>query len=141
MNQALKILPVVLFAIVGLISAAMAFKNLSAKRILPFNEKASGKLWNDLENPFKLVILSLMKLVGLGFLIMSFLTIIFPFINYFEPNPVYEYLVPAIALAYCAGLFAVNFSVYKKTKAETPWKGSLYAAVIILIGIVISVLS
>ncbi len=106
--------------------------------MLPFYEQSSGKLWDDIEEPVKLIILSLMKLVGLGFFIQSILMISFPIINYFLPNSVIKYLIPAIAFIYCSGLFAINFSFYKKTKADSPWKESVFAMIIIAAGIIIS---
>jgi uncharacterized membrane protein HdeD (DUF308 family) len=82
-----------------------------------------------------------MRLAGLGFLIIAILLLAFPVINYFIPNDFYKYSIPIVALIFCTGLFAINYSLYKKTKAETPWKGSLYAMVAIIAGIIISALT
>ena len=138
MKEILRILPVVLYMLVGFISVVMALKNFSSKKFLPFYEQASGKHWEDIDDPVKIIILSLMKLVGLGFLTQAILMTVFPLVNYFSPDPVNGILIPAVAFLFCTGLFAVNFSLFKKTKAETPWKGSLYAMVILLIGMIVS---
>jgi len=139
MNEILKIIPIVLYLSVGMVCLVMAFKCLFANKFLPFHEKAVGKRWDELENPLKLVILSFLRLAGLGFLIISILLIVCPIVNYFIPNMFYKYAVPAMALLFCTGLFINNYCLYKNTKADTPWKGSLYAMFVIMAGIIISI--
>lgn len=139
MKGLLKIIPIALYFIVGMISLVMAFRSLFSNNFLPFHEKAADKPWNEIENPLKLVILSLMRLAGLGFLITSILLIVCPIVNYFIPNVFYKYTIPGIAFIFCMGLFINNYLLYKNTKADTPWKGSLYAMFIILVGIIISI--
>jgi len=141
MNKLIKILPILLYLIVGLISMIMAFKNIFSNKFLPFHEKAAGRAWDDIDNPLKLVILSLLRLAGMGFLIVSILLLVFPIINYFNPNNFYKYSIPLIASIYCTGLFIFNYSLYRNTKAETPWKGSLYAMLAVIAGIIISIIS
>ena len=99
---------------------------------------AAKKSWDAIDNPFKLVTLSLLRLIGLGFLIVSILLLFFPIINYFNQNKFYKYSISIVALIYCTGLFVINYLLYRTAKAETPWKGSLYAMVAIITGIIIS---
>jgi phosphoglycerol transferase MdoB-like AlkP superfamily enzyme len=82
-----------------------------------------------------------MRLAGLGFLVISILLLVFPIINYCTPSDFYKYSIPIVALIFCTGLLVINYSLYKKTKADAPWKGSLYAMVAIIAGIIISILS
>jgi hypothetical protein len=138
MKEILKILPILLYAIVGIVSMVMSVKNLFSDKFLPFHEKAAGKRWDEIDNSLKVVILTLMRLIGLGFLIISILLLVFPVVNYFNPNRFYEYLIPGLALIYCTGLFVINYLLYRKTKANTPWQKSLYAMALIVIGIIIS---
>jgi ABC-type multidrug transport system fused ATPase/permease subunit len=139
MKEILGLMPMVLYLLIGAISLVMAFKNLFSTKFLPFHEKAAGKLWSEIDNPLKLVILSLLRLAGLGFLTVSILMIVCAIVNYFAPNVFCKYLVPVVALMYCIGLFVINYSLYKNTKADTPWKGSLYAMSVIIAGIIISI--
>jgi hypothetical protein len=141
MNEILKITPILLYMIVGVISMVMAVKNLFSNKLLPFHEKAAKKPWDEIDNPLKQVILTLLRLAGLGFLIIAILLLAFPVINYFIPNEFYKYSIPIMALIYCTGLFVINYLLFKKTKADTPWKGSLYAMLAIITGIIISILS
>jgi hypothetical protein len=138
MKVMLKTIPVVLYSLVGIISLVMAFKCLFSTKFLPFHEKAAGRPWNEIDDPLKPVILALLRLSGLGFLITAILLIICPIANFFGQSDFYKYLIPVIALIFCTGLFAVNYSLHKKTKADTPWKGSLYAMLAILAGVIIS---
>ena len=139
MNEILKILPIVLYFIVGLISLFMAFKSIFSNKYLPFHEQAAAKPWNEIDNRLKLVILSLLRLGGLGFLIIAILLLVFPVVTYFFPNKFIQLSIPVIALIYCTGLFVNNYWLYKNTKANTPWKGSLYAIGILMAGIIISI--
>jgi hypothetical protein len=140
MTQIFKIIPVVLYLFVGIVCLIMAFKTLFATKFLPFHEKASGKLWDEIESPMKLLILSYLRLIGLGFLIVALLLIVFPIVNYFNPNEFYIFAIPFLALIFCSGLCFVNYNLYKKTNANTPWKGSIYAMIVIIAGIIISIL-
>ena len=141
MKEILKIIPIVLFMFVGVISMVMAFKNMFSKKFLPFHEKAVNRPWDEIDNPLKTVILTLLRLIGMGFLTISILLLIFPIMNYFNPNKFYKYSIPVVALIFCTGLFAINYSLYKKTKADTPWKGSLYAMITLIAGIIITFLN
>ena len=141
MDRIIDIIPILLYMIIGVISMVMAFKNLFSTRYLPFHEKAANKKWDEIDTSLKLVILSLLRLSGLGFLIISILLLVFPIINYFVPNIFYKYSIPIIALIYCTGLFIINFLLYRRTKEDTPWKRSLYAAMILIVGIIISILN
>jgi hypothetical protein len=141
MDRIIDIIPILLYMIIGVISMVMAFKNLFSARFLPFHEKAANKKWDEIDTSLKLVILSLLRLSGLGFLIISILLLVFPVINYFVPNMFYKYSIPIIALIYCTGLFIINYLLFRRTKEDTPWKGSLYAAMILIVGIIISILN
>ena len=141
MKEILKITPILLYMIVGVISAFMAIKNLFSARYLPFHEKAANKPWDEIDNSLKLVILIFLRLIGMGFLIVSILLLVFPVVNYYNPNIFYKYSIPVLALIYCTGLFIFNWILHIKTKTDTPWKGSLYAMLALIVGIIISIFS
>jgi hypothetical protein len=117
----------------------MAAKSIFTDKYLPFHEKAAGRQWDEIDKPLKIVILSLLRLGGLGFLAISILLIAGSIINFCIQNDIYKYVIPVIALIYCTGLFINNYLLFKETKADTPWKGSLYAVFIIIAGIIISI--
>jgi preprotein translocase subunit Sss1 len=117
----------------------MAFKSIFASSYLPFHKKAANKPWDEIEESLKYVILSLIRLGGLGFLIISILLIVCTGINFFVQGDIYKYAISGIALIYCAGLSANNYLLYKNTKVNTPWKGPLYAICLIQAGIILSI--
>jgi hypothetical protein len=138
MNELLKIAPVVLYLFTGVISLIMALKSIFSKKFLPFHEMAYGRPWEDIEKNLQYVIITLLKISGLGFLTVALLLLSFPIFNYFIPNLYCKYAIPLIALLFCTGLFIFNIKLFKKTKAHTPWKNSLYVMIVIIIGIIIS---
>ena len=140
MIMTIKIIPVFLYMIVGCISLTMAYKNMFSNRLIPFQEHAAGKSLSEMDVGIQSVILALMKVSGLGFLVVSLLLLIFPLVNYFENSAFIKYAIPSISLLYCFGLFLFNYRLYDQTKVETPWKRSLYAAIIIGLGIILSIL-
>jgi hypothetical protein len=139
MREIIKIIPMVLYFLVGVISLAMAFKSLFSKKFLPFHEHAAGKTWDRIEAPFQRVIIALIRISGLGFLVTGLLMVVFPVVNYFVPDPFVKYAVPVVAFVFCGGLFWANYHLYKETYATTPWKGSFIAMAVIAAGIIISV--
>ena len=138
MKEIFSIISVALYFIVGVICLVMAYKSFFSKKYLPFHEEAAKEPWDSLSIPLQGVILTILRISGLGFLVVGLLLIIFPLVNYFRPDTFITYSIPVIALIYCTGLFLFNYYLHKKTGANTPWIGSIVAMVIILIGITAS---
>jgi hypothetical protein len=138
MKEVFSIISVVLYFLVGIICLVMAFKSIAAKKYLPFHEEASGKPWQSIEKPLQDVIITILRISGLGFLIVFLLLTVFPIVSYFRPNDFIKYSVPVLSLIYCFGLFLFNYLLFRKTKAKTPWMGSLIALFIILLSFTIS---
>ena len=131
---------IVLYGFVGAVSLKMAFKNLFSKKYLSFHEKAAGRSWEEIDKPLQVVILAVMKISGLGFLMIAILLLIFPVVNQFIHSEFLRYSIPIIAFLFCTGLFLVNYNLYKQTNTNTPWKRSLLAMIAIVAGIIISLL-
>jgi hypothetical protein len=140
MTVTAKIIPVCFYMIVGIVSLTMAYKNIFSNKFIAFQEQAAGKSWNDVEKGIQFVIIALMRVSGLGFLVVALLLMGFPLVNYFENNTFLQYAIPAISLLYCLGLFLFNYQLHVQTKVDTPWTRSLYAAVIIGAGLILSLL-
>jgi hypothetical protein len=141
MKDILNIIPVVLYGLVGVVSLVMAYKNLHSERFLPFVEKAAGKQWVEVEELEKIIILFLMRITGMGFVVVSVLLVVFPTVNYFYPNIFYKYAIPLLALIYCTGLFLFSYRLHKITGTDTPWKKSMFAIGVLLIGMIVSMIS
>jgi hypothetical protein len=114
----------------------MAAKSLHSRSFIPFHRQAAQRTLTSLEPPLQSVTLALMRVSGLGFLVVGLLLTIFPVVNYFRPHKFAQLAIPAVCLVYCAGLSVANYSLHKQTKAATPWKAALAAAVMIAAGMV-----
>jgi hypothetical protein len=138
MKTMLELIPIGLYIVVGLISLVMAYKSTCSNRFLPFHEKAAGKSWDDVEPGLRWIILALMRVSGLGFLVVALQLLIFPLVNLFRHDPWLQYGIPVISLVFCLGLFLINYQLAVHARSKTPWKGALYAGALIAIGILIS---
>ena len=138
MNDLVKESYILIYWFVGIISIIMGVKLLTAKKFLPFHEQASGTTWESIDARVRLVISALMKVAGLGFLVNSALMIMFPWVAVGPNGIFFKYAIPSVGFLYCLGLFVVTFDLYRKTRAQTPWKKSLVAMVLILIGMFLS---
>ena len=127
--------------LVGLICLLMAYKSMFSGKFLPFHEEAYGKSWETIDLKLQSVILTIMKISGLGFLVVGLLLTIFPIVNLFKMGSFSEFEIPAVAIVYSLGLFFFNYSLYKKTNASTPWKGSILIAIVMLFSLVILLVS
>ena len=133
-----KIISLFLFLIIGVVSMMMAHKSIFMNRFLPFHEQAAGKSWESIDPGVQTVLCALMKISGFGFLTIALLLIFYSIVSFFGQDSLFQYLLPGIALLFCLGLFFVNHQLAIQTKAKTPWKGSLTAAIMIGVGIILS---
>jgi hypothetical protein len=141
MEMILDLISITLYLAVGLISFKMAVNNLFAKEYLGFHKNATKKSWAEVDQSMQYVIIFLMRLTGLGFFMTAILLIVFPIVNLFAPSFVGTFLTPLVALVFCFGLFVSNYSLYKKSSANTPWHASLIASGLILTGVIVSIAS
>jgi hypothetical protein len=140
MKETFNIISTLIYIIVGIICLIMAYKSMFSKKYLPFHEEAASKTWDSIDKPLQNVILTILRISGLGFLTIFLFLSIFSTINYFKPNPFIKYSIPIISLIYCFGLFLFNFILFKQTKAKTPWIGSLIAMFFVLLSFFISII-
>jgi hypothetical protein len=138
LNETLIIISIVLNVIVGAVCLFMALKQILAKEYLPFHAEAAAKPWKELDSKLQEVILTMMRISGLGFLITALLLLVFPVFNYWERNLFIQYSAPILASIFCLGLFILNFKMYKKTHAKTPWQASIIALCVLLVSIALS---
>jgi hypothetical protein len=139
MASVLRFIPVGLYIIVALVSLLMAAKSLFSIRFLPFQEQAAGMSWESVESRLQCLVLSLMKVSGLGFLVVGTLLIFASVATLMSDDHILRYFAPSMSFVFCLGLSFINHQLSVKTSAKTPWKGSLYAAILLLVGIGISI--
>jgi hypothetical protein len=49
--------------------------------------------------------------------------------------------VPILSLVFCAGLFYFNYDLHRKTGADTPWKGTIAAILLIIVAFTLSLVA
>lgn len=139
MSLSFEIISVVLYCVIGLVSLSMAYKNFSASGFLPFHEKIAGQRFEDVGGVgLQSVITVLMRLTGLGFGVVGLQLILLPLLGIILHNPLLGIAGAVTGLLFCIGLFLINFQFHQRTNAATPWRGALYAAIALLIGIAIT---
>jgi hypothetical protein len=140
LNTLLQIVATCLYAFVAVVALVMALKSLRAREFLPFHEAAAAQPWGELGVGLQAVILSLLRLSGLGFLIVALQLVVVAVAGNFDQGLVMTLALPLLSLLFCAGLCAINLRLHRRTGAQTPWRGSLYAAIAIAAGLVVSIL-
>ena len=129
-----------LYACVAIISVFMASKALGARKLLPFQQVAAGKPWDEIDAGLQAVVMSLLRLSGLGFLVVGAQLGLVAITGIVHRAPFVTVALPVLSLAFCAGLCLVNLRLHRQTGVKTPWKGSLYAAIAVAAGLVLSVI-
>lgn len=139
--ELVKIVYCMIFLMVGIITFSISLRFLLSKEFFTYHSEATGMKWKDLNESLQIIILAIMKMAGFGILCLSITIIIYSFFIFSNNNNiVIRYLIPIISLIFWCGSFGTTFSVYKKTKANTPWKGSLLSMILIIIAILISLI-
>ena len=136
--MSIKLLCTIIYMLIGIICFVMAYKCIFAKEFLPFHQEAAGISWKEIDNTIQKVIITILRISGLGFLILFLLLTSFPIVNFFKNDPFIKLMVPVISIVFCTGLFIFNFLLYKDTNAKTPWRGSLMILVVLVICLIFS---
>jgi hypothetical protein len=123
---------------VAIVSLAMAFEGLAASRFLPFHANASGLKWESLDTRVQMVIMSLIRINGFAFLIVSLLIVMGIGATYWLGNDVLQIASSVAALAFSLGLWLSNYRLERGTGARTPWRGSIIAASALGIALVLA---
>jgi hypothetical protein len=131
---ALRVASAVLFGLVGVVALTMARRALTAKSLLPFHQAAAGRPWAELSPGEKSVATALTRALGLGFLTAG-LALLTAGVTALAHQSDATYALAAIALVFCSGLAVINRRLQRDTSIGTPWKGSLYAAVAIVVAV------
>jgi len=134
----LQLISACLFLAVAVISFIMALKGLSVRQFLPFHANSAGVQWDSLDRRLQAVIVSMVRINGYAFLIVSIQLIIGLIGNFFWANRLLQSVSASMAFVFCLGLFLSNYRLHLQTNAKTPWKGSLFAALALAIGLILS---
>ena len=139
MSTVYQIVSTGLYGLVGIVSLVMAYESLRAPEFLSFHRAAAGEPWNAIADDLQAVIITLLRLSGLGFFVVGLQLLVVAVAGSLSPDPVVSLVLPSLSLLFCAGLCVINYRLHRQTSTRTPWKGSLYAAVAVAVALVLSI--
>lgn len=137
MRTALDIIGACLYGLIGVVSMMMAYQCLSADRLMPFHESASGADWDGLSDGVQQVILALLRQSGLGFLAAGMSLFVSAATVVASEDALAVFAPPVLALVFCSGLFVVNRKLTAATGVQARARESLIASLVIVAGLVL----
>ncbi len=126
----------VFFALIGVVATTMAVRGLTARAYLPFHQQALGMTWEQLTPGEQEVGLALTRTLGLGFLTAAVSLFAATGFALFGDRHA-ALLLGCVGLVFCTGLTFVNRELQATTAVKTPWRGALYAALAVAVGMVL----
>jgi hypothetical protein len=139
MSTVLQLVSTCLYVLVAIVSLVMAEKSLRASAFLSFQEAAAGQSWDTVGTGLQAVIITLLRLSGLGFLIVGLGLLIAAVANNVHGGLGVTLALASLSLLFCLGLAVFNRRLQAQTGGPTPWRGSLYAAIAVAIALVLSI--
>jgi hypothetical protein len=130
----------ILLIIVGLITLFISLKFLLARKFFPYHSQASELKWEQVDNKLQLVILAIMKMAGAAILLLGLSALAYSIYHLFVSIKLLSIVIPITVTIFWLFSFFITFYVYQKTKAKTPWNGSLLCLVLSIICLVIGIL-
>ena len=138
----LKNISTALYLIINLIAFTMSMVFLSAGEFFPYHAEASGMGWSEIPTGLQLVLMSLIRLAGLGWLVFSLILGFLTVYYYHIRNEIMAYfIIPALIIVYFGGVFGITFYVSLQTHANTPWTSSIGIIITDILAFVCSMLS
>lgn len=138
----LKTISTVLYLVISVIALAMSMVFLGAGEFFPYHAEASGLKWSEITPGLQLVLMSLIRLAGLGWLVfalgLGFLT---TYCYHIRDGRVVRFVIPGLILIYFGGVFGITFYVYLQTRAATPWTSTVGVIILDILAFACSMLS
>ena len=134
-----KLLAVILYSMVVLITAAGGLQFLTATQFFDYHSHAAGVKWSSLNPDLQMLILSGFKITGVGFLTVALnlaLMILFSFTKHAKSWS--SIAIPLVGLVFWSVVLSTTILIYSATGAESPWAAALFCVMALLVGLFIS---
>ncbi len=134
-----KIVSIILYSLVTLITAGTGLKFITASKYFTYHAQASGMDWTQVNSGLQLLMLAGFKIIGAGFLTVALcltLMIIYPFARHDQKWSYYA--IPLSGLLLWSIILITTLSVAFATGANAPWGGSLFCILTLLLGCSVS---
>ena len=109
---------------------------LVSRTFLSFHQQAVGIQWNEIPERTRVLILALMRVGGMGALVIGVDAFVISFPYFFGINHHLALILSLCVVAYWCAIFSITYSVHRKTNAGTPFRSSFSVFFISLIGII-----
>ena len=136
---AFMILYSVAIAFTGIATLSVSLRFLLSKEFFPYHAEVTNLKWSDVPNEFRILIIALMRMAGFGILVISLLLLGASVFNFWDSSSIIKFSIPVVGLVFWSGSFTVTFGVFQKTKANTPWQGSLLCVVLLVFSIFVGI--
>lgn len=138
MNR-VKLIAIVLYSLVALITFASGLKFFLATEYFAYHAQASGMTWSSVDAGAQLLYLAGFKIIGAGFLTVALslgFLIFFPFIKFNQRWSFY--VIPLTGLVFWSIMLTTSLKVSVETQASVPWGGSLICVLMLLAAFLVS---
>lgn len=131
-----------LYLLINLVAFTMSMVFLTSREFFPYHAEASGMIWSEIPSGLQLVLLSLIRLAGFGWLVFALGLGFLIIYCYHIRNDVLSYFtIPALIFIYFSGVFGITYYVYIQTHANTPWTSSIGMIITDIIAFACSMIS
>lgn len=137
-----KLLAIVLYSIVTLITVGAGVKFFTAPEYFPYHAQASEVDWIDVSAGLQLLMLAGFKIIGAGFLGVALslgLMIAFPFSRYGQRWSYFA--IPLVGTMFWSITLATTLIVNSTTRADAPWGGALFCVLMLLLAFAVSLIN
>ncbi len=138
----LKLLAIVLYSVVALITAVAGMKFIMASEYFPYHAQVSGVDWVDVSAGLQLLMLAGFKIIGAGFLGVALslgLMIIFPFARHGQRWSYFA--IPLVGTMFWSIILATTLIVKSTTLADAPWGGALFCVLALMLAFAVSLIN
>jgi hypothetical protein len=128
--------------VTAIITISIGIKFLITKEYFSYHKFVIGKEWTEIDEPIRKIFLAVFKMTSSGIIVLSLIMFYYIGINFFtnELSFISKIAFPLFFILFWIGSFLTTFNVYKKTNANTPWKGSIASIILLVLGLILGII-
>jgi hypothetical protein len=112
---------------------------LFRSEFMPYHADAVGMPWSEVPEPFRILIMALLKLAGGGWLTVAIAEFVLLLVPFRQGARWALWAVPSLGLLHFAGVCNAMAHVTLNTPATPPWGATIASVALILIGAALSI--
>lgn len=111
---------------------------LFRSEFLPYHAEAVAREWEDVEQPFQVLILALMRVVGGAWVATALAAVVLLFVPFRQGARWARWAIPAVGLVALVPALYATLYVGQQTPASPPWILTLIGIVLLVVGFSLS---